>query len=80
MRDISTFPNLIAELIAWTFPAPGSAPTTQSGVRVDIGAVVRLDTKLQVGKVEEKVNVTGEAPSCRSTKSRWEAPLAKGNL
>ncbi len=48
--------------------ATGFKSISQSDVRVDIGAVVRLDTKLTVGNVQEKVTVTGEAPQIQTDK------------
>jgi hypothetical protein len=44
-----------------TIAGSGFRSVAQSGVKVDIGSIVRLDTKLQVGAVQEVVTVSAEA-------------------
>ena len=60
--------NLIAGTYELTVSAPGFKQLTRSGVVVDIGSVVRVDSKLEIGNVEEKVSVTGEAPLLQTDK------------
>jgi Carboxypeptidase regulatory-like domain len=56
----------VANLIAGTYrvdiTAPGFKAVTRPSVPLDIGAVVNLQFTLEVGNVQEKIVVTGEAP------------------
>jgi hypothetical protein len=58
--------NLIAGNYTVTVSAPGFKELSRAGVVVDIGSVVRLDSSLQVGNVEQKISVTGEAPQLQT--------------
>ena len=62
----------VANLIAGTYrvdiAATGFKAVSNADVLVDIGAVVRLDTQLHVGSVQEKVSVTGEAAQVQTDK------------
>jgi len=60
--------NLIAGTYSVDVSAPGFRPVMRSDVQVDIGAVVRLDFRLEVGSVQERINVTGEAPLLETDK------------
>jgi hypothetical protein len=60
--------NLIAGTYTISISSPGFKTISREGVVVDIGAVVRLDSKLEVGNVEQKVAVTGEAPQLQTDK------------
>jgi hypothetical protein len=60
--------NLNAGTYRVDIAATGFKAVSNAEVRVDIGAVVRLDTKLTVGNVQEKVTVTGEAPQVQTDK------------
>ncbi|MGC2402586.1 MAG: TonB-dependent receptor [Acidobacteriaceae bacterium] len=60
--------NLIAGTYTLTIGAQGFKTLSRVGVVVDIGAVVRLDSKLEVGNVEQKVAVTGETPQLQTDK------------
>src|SRR5450432_2838908 len=53
--------NLIAGSYRVDVSAPGFRPVTRSGIQVDIGSVVRLDFRLELGNVQERITVTGEA-------------------
>lgn len=48
--------------------ATGFKAVSNASVIVNIGSVIRLDTKLTVGNVQEKVTVTGEAPQIQTDK------------
>src|SRR2546427_3257258 len=52
-----------------TVIAPGFQQTVRSGVTMTVGAVLRLDFKLNVGDVQQKVVVTSEAPQVDTTTS-----------
>ena len=52
-----------------TVTAPGFQQTVRSGVTMTVGAVLRLDFKLNVGDVQQKVVVTSEAPQVDTTTS-----------
>jgi Carboxypeptidase regulatory-like domain len=60
--------NLIAGTYTITVSAPGFKELSQTGVVVDIGSVVRLDSSLQVGNVEQKIQVTSDAPQLQTDK------------
>ncbi len=64
----------VANLIAGTYrvdvTAPGFKAVTRPAIPLDIGAVVSLEFQLQVGNVQEKVVVTGEAPLLQT--DRWK--------
>ncbi len=52
-----------------TVVAPGFQQQVRSGVTMTVGAVLRLDFKLSVGDVQQKVVVTSEAPQIDTTTS-----------
>src|SRR5438552_1809487 len=54
--------NLIAGIYRVDVSAPGFKSISRSDVQVDIGSVVRLDFRLEVGNVQDKITVSGEAP------------------
>ncbi len=60
--------NLNAGNYRLDIAATGFKAVSNPNIRVDIGAVVRVDTKLTVGNVQEKVTVTGEAPQIQTDK------------
>jgi outer membrane receptor protein involved in Fe transport len=62
------FPNLTAGSYRVDISAPGFSGVSHAGIEVGIGAVVRLDTKLTLGNVEQKITVTGEAPLVQTDK------------
>lgn len=63
-----TVHNLIAGTYRVDVSAPGFRSVTRSDFQVDIGAVVRLDFKLEVGNVQERITVSGEAPLLETDK------------
>ena len=63
--DIS---NLIAGTYTVVVSAPGFKELSRTGVVVDIGSLIRLDSKLEVGDVQQVVSVTGEAPQLQTDK------------
>jgi hypothetical protein len=60
--------NLIAGTYRVDVTATGFKPVTRTGVQVNIGAVLRLDFRLELGNVQEKITVTGEAPLLETSK------------
>jgi carboxypeptidase family protein/TonB-dependent receptor-like protein len=52
-----------------TISAPGFRQEVRSGITMTVGATVRLDFKLAVGDVQQKVVVTSEAPQIDTTTS-----------
>jgi hypothetical protein len=60
--------NLIAGSYTVAVSAPGFKELSRTDVVVDIGAVVRLDTKLEVGNVQQVISVTSEAPQLQTDK------------
>jgi carboxypeptidase family protein len=52
-----------------TATAPGFQQAVRSGVTMTVGAALRLDFKLNVGDVQQKVVVTSEAPQIDTTTS-----------
>jgi Carboxypeptidase regulatory-like domain/TonB dependent receptor len=52
-----------------TVAAPGFRQEVRSGITMTVGATVRLDFKLTVGDVQQKVVVTSEAPQVDTTTS-----------
>jgi hypothetical protein len=58
-----TAPNLIAGSYEMSASAPNFATEVQSGITLTVGAQQVLNFTLQVGKVTDKVLVTGEVPS-----------------
>ncbi len=60
--------NLIAGTYTVVVSATGFDQLSRTGVVVDIGSLVRLDSKLQVGSVQQKISVTGEAPLLQTDK------------
>jgi hypothetical protein len=60
--------NLIAGTYTVLVSAAGFKELSRVNVVVDIGSNVRLDSKLEVGNVQQKVSVTGEAPQLETNK------------
>jgi hypothetical protein len=60
--------NLIAGTYRVDIAATGFKSVSRSDIQVDIGAVVRVDTQLIVGNVQETVMVAGEAPQVQTDK------------
>ena len=60
--------NLISGAYRVDVTATGFKPVTRAQIQVDIGSVVRLDFKLEVGNVQERITVTGEAPLLETDK------------
>src|ERR1700745_534887 len=60
--------NLIAGTYTVVVRASGFKELSRAGVVVDIGAIVRLDSKLEVGNVEQKISVTSEGPQLQTEK------------
>ena len=52
-----------------TVTAPGFQQTVRSGITMTVGATLRVDFKLNVGDVQQKVVVTSEAPQIDTTTS-----------
>lgn len=61
-------PNLISGTYRIDVGASGFRPVSQTGIQVDIGSVIRLDFKLEVGNVQERITITGEAPLLETDK------------
>jgi hypothetical protein len=61
-------PNLISGTYKVDVTASGFRPVSRTGIQVDIGSVVRLDFKLEVGNVQERITITGEAPLLETDK------------
>ncbi len=61
--------NLIAGTYNVVVSAPGFKELHRVGVVVTIGAIVRLDSKLEVGNVQQQVSVTGEGPQLQTEKA-----------
>jgi len=60
--------NLIAGSYNIVISSPGFKELSRSGVDVAIGAVVRLDSRLEVGSVQQKVMVSGDTPQLQTDK------------
>jgi hypothetical protein len=60
--------NLIDGTYSVVISSPGFKELSRPGVHVDIGAVVRLDSRLEVGSVQQKVMVSGDAPQLQTEK------------
>jgi hypothetical protein len=60
--------NLIAGAYRVDVTATGFRPVTRAGVQVNIGSVLRLDFKLELGNVQEKITVIGEPPLLETAK------------
>ncbi len=60
--------NLISGAYRVDVTANGFRPVTRARVQVDIGSVLRLDFKLDIGNVQEKITVTGESPLLETAK------------
>jgi hypothetical protein len=58
-----TIPNLQAGDYELTASAPGFSTQVRSGLTLTVGQELVLNLTLQVGRVTEKVQVTGEAPT-----------------
>jgi hypothetical protein len=60
--------NLIAGTYTVLISAPGFKELSRSGIVVDIGSIVRLDSKLEVGTVQQKISVSSEGPQLQTDK------------
>ena len=60
--------NLIAGAYRVDVTAAGFRPVAHEGVQVNIGSVLRLDFKLELGNVQEKITVIGESPLLETAK------------
>ena len=60
--------NLISGTYRIDVSATGFRAVTRSDIQVDIGSVVRLDFRLELGNVQEKITVTGEVPLLETAK------------
>src|ERR1700680_2006702 len=58
-----TIPNLQAGDYELTASAPGFSTQVRSGLTLTVGQELVLNLTLQVGRVTEKIQVTGEAPT-----------------
>jgi hypothetical protein len=56
-------PNLLPGIYQVTVSAPGFATLVRSGLTVTVGAQQALNITMQIGKVNQSVEVTGEAPA-----------------
>ncbi len=66
---VYTLPGLVPADYGLDVDLPGFKPVRRRGVRVQTGATVRLDFVLDVGRVNEAITVTADAPSLRATAS-----------
>ncbi len=57
-----SFPLLSPGRYTLTTEAPGFKGSSHSGILLELGRVTRLDITLQLGQVDERIIVTGEAP------------------
>ena len=64
-----SFPHLIAGRYQVTVEAPGFKSFIQDNVGVSVDTAVRLDIKLQVGQLEQKVEVSAEAALLKTERS-----------
>src|ERR1700719_2452203 len=60
--------NLIAGAYRVDVTASGFKPVTRAGAQVNIGSVLRIDFRLELGNVQEKITVTGESPLLETAK------------
>ena len=71
---------LLSNLMAGTYEvevnAKGFRSVRQTNVDVSIGTVVRVDIHVELGSVQEAVNVDAVAPLVRTTRSTWEGRLS----
>jgi outer membrane receptor protein involved in Fe transport len=74
----------VANLISGTYrvdvTAPGFKAVTRPGIPLDIGRVVTLEFRLEVGNVQEKVLVTGEAPLLQTEQVAMGSTLTSQTL
>jgi len=55
----------------WSRPrSSGFKTATTKAIQVEAKQIVRLDFKLELGALEELVEVTGTSPSCRPSRRR----------
>ena len=73
-------PNLIAGTYRVDVSAPGFKTLTRPGVQLDIGAVLSLEFQLEVGSVQEKLVVTGEAPLLETVQVQLAGTLGTRSL
>jgi hypothetical protein len=66
-------PNLLPGNYEITVSAPGFATQVRTGISLDVGAQQVLNITMQVGQVNEKVQVTGEAPTVQLATSSISA-------
>ena len=64
-----TIPSVPAGAYDVTVSAPGFQQEVRSGITMTVGATLRVDFRLSVGAVEQKVTVTSEAPQVDTTTS-----------
>jgi hypothetical protein len=86
-RDIVTdtagfysVPNLLPGNYDITTTAPGFSTKVQTGIPMTVGAEQTQNIRLQLGKVTEKVEVTGEAPAVQLTTSAVSAQVDETTL
>jgi hypothetical protein len=63
------FPNLPVGTYDVTIEKQGFSSVKRTGVMLAVGAVVTLDTPLQIGTTQETVSVTAETPVVETTRS-----------
>jgi hypothetical protein len=68
-----TAPNLLPGIYEIRVTAPGFSTQVQKGITLTVGAQQALDIKMQVGQVNQTVEVTTEAPTVELTSSTISA-------
>jgi hypothetical protein len=68
-----TAPNLLPGTYEMTANAPGFGTVVQSSITLSVGAEQVLDVAMRVGRVNETVHVTGEAPAIQLATSSISA-------
>jgi Carboxypeptidase regulatory-like domain len=63
-----------------TAAAPGFSTTTTSGIGVNIGAQVRVDSKLRVGSVSETIEVAGEDEALQTAGSQVSNTISQETI
>jgi Carboxypeptidase regulatory-like domain/TonB dependent receptor/TonB-dependent Receptor Plug Domain len=86
-RDLSTdaagfytAPNLLAGAYEVTTSAQGFATQVRTGITLTVGAQQVLNLAMQVGKVTEKVQVAGEAPTVQLASSAISAVVGASTV
>ena len=72
--------NLIAGSYRVDITASGFKTVTQPSIPLDVGAVISLQFQLQVGSVQEKIVVTGEAPLLQTQQVETSTTLTSQTL